>query len=48
MLQTRGRVSQGTDRLLRSLAGMTWDCTLPLGALVGLSSVAFFVGLVLH
>jgi len=23
-------------------------CTLPLGVLVGLSSIAFFVGLVLH
>src|SRR5262249_57871836 len=42
--------SRGTCVPLRRSAAMTWDYTLslPLGALVGLASVAFVVGLVLH
>jgi hypothetical protein len=41
-------MSQGTIRRLRRFAIMTWDIKLPLGALLGLSGVAFFAGLLLH
>jgi hypothetical protein len=43
------KVEEPTVRLQRC-GTMTWDYTLslPLGALVGLASVAFLVGLVLH
>jgi hypothetical protein len=41
-------MSHGTSRPLRRCAVMTWDIKLPLGALLGLSGVAFFAGLLLH
>jgi hypothetical protein len=37
----------GTSDLIPRLGGM-WTYRLPFGALVGLSGVAFFVGLMLH